>query len=409
MWLKKIAEFFKSPEEKQEEIIDFLELRKWLAPRLDMGIAADFVEIGRIKADMEKAIEALEKVDVMPLKVEEKLKDFVRGNRNAYVISLRSFMGKLKAPEAFDSGSVAEFCTTFDREIADFSRKTMKNYYIMKQLIGKELEAIAKCLKKVEVLTNDIGRKLKDGRLEKMEDVMRKLNGIYSHVDEKGEREKKLVELERQRDLLAEKEEKLEKEAKALENGKEFSEYTALKAKTEELGKKQYDLKNGIAMRFSEISRVLRKHAKLQPNKLIDNYLEDAYEAVMHDSHLAIAGILEALNAELKEGKIEEKDSKKLQQTVSAIDKAYFERLRDDSKKLSDELRDCEERLAKNKFEKDRDSLIAEMGKAEKELSETEEKVRGMKNRAIGNEVKAIQEDLKALGFSVKVANAPLD
>lgn len=394
-------------EEEAVEEIEFPELGKWLVAKMDLGLITDFAELKKILADMEKDIQVLESVSVSEAKVEQKLKELVIGNKRAYAISLRSFINSILTPEKLDHKSIMGFCTGLESALAEFSQKTIRNYYIMKNLIGKELEAIALDLKKLEVLTRGMKKKISEKNLELLEQVHHKLSEIYKYLGETEKRNKELSELEQGRAGLLEKEAKLKKEIDGLKEGPLFAAFTEAKGRKESLEQRELNLKNELIGLFAILSRPLRKLAKLKPDKLIEKYIEDPHAALLHDIELKIDDILAELQKHVKAKKIEEKGEEKLINIVKGADREYFSRVKLELKNISSELKKCEEAIAENKFEEERDRLLKRLNSVEREMGEADARIDAIKSQKVDEDIKTIDDDIKKLGFGVKIKNAP--
>lgn len=402
-------EFLKRFRKEVKEEVDFFELGKWLAPKMEMGITSDFAEMRKIMEDLKGELRVLEGVDVAGMKVEDKLKEFVKGNRKSYLIAMRSFLAQVRQPEKFDHNSLLGFCNGFEKELESLSKKTVKNYYIMKNLIGAELEAVAKGMKKLDLLVKEMKQKITTGKLELMEDVQHKLSEIYLYISEEEKRRKGLDELEKERGRLQEKENELRQELESFRTGSQFREFTELKNKSANLAQKQLDVSNELRSRFSVISRPLRKLEKSKPSRIVENYIENPVDALMEDSHFSIVSQLGQLTEDIKEGRIKEKAGEKILKVLRSMGKEYFRKSREEIKELGEKLRKCNEQIEKVEFESKRDKLVEHLNRLEKELGETGSKIESVKSKRIGQDIDDIEDDLKKLGFKVVIKDAPYD
>jgi len=390
---------------EEKEKIDFFELTKWLLPKLDMGFQEDFQKIKELSSSLAKALESLEAIDIKSMQVEEKLKGFVLGNRKAYVLSLNTFRRLLEQPEKLDSNSIKNYCNELQEEMTLFSKKTTKNFYIMQNLIGKELEEIRKQLNELTKIIQEMSDKTK--KLKLIEEILSRLKEIYNYIDEKETRESSLVNSEKERDSLLQKEKELKDKIESFKKGKVFLELTQLKQKRSELENELYILKNNFNTNFASISRPLRKLAKIYMDKLLEKYLDLPFETLFKDENLEIVNLLESLKKEMDAEKIIEKNQDKLLSSLNEMDKEYFENIKNNFKTKEQELIDCNKKIESNTFEKELLEFISDLKKIESKLAEANEKIEKFKEKAITQDIEKIEQDLKKLGFNIRVENAP--
>ena len=162
MW-KFLKKLFAQEEEK--ETVEFFELEKYLAEKAWKGISSDIEKLQKIRELIANNLEKLQNKDIDAEKVQDRAKDVIKGNRNAFVIMLRKFVESIEPPKDLSVKAINQFCKTFEAELADFNEKTVRNYFIMKALIGEELEAINKNLKESETIIRGIKKTLTAGIL----------------------------------------------------------------------------------------------------------------------------------------------------------------------------------------------------------------------------------------------------
>ncbi|MBU2589607.1 MAG: hypothetical protein KKB39_02470 [Nanoarchaeota archaeon] len=403
-----MLDFFKKLFKGEEkEKIDFFELTKWLLPKLDLGFNEDFQKIKEISNSLSKALENLEAIDIKAMQVEERLKGFVLGNRKAYILSLNTFRKLLEQPEKLDSSSIKDYCNKLQEEMTIFSKKTTKNFYIMQNLIGKELEEIRKKLNELTNIIKDISKKT--DKLELIENIIFKLKEIYDYIDEKETRNKFLLEAEEERNNFMQEEKELKNKIENFKKNKVFLELIDLKQKRGNLENNLYTIKSNFTNKFAYISRPLRKLSKMYMDKLIDKYLDNPFSALFKDENLEIVNLLESLNKEMNNGKISEKNQDKILILLAEINKEYFESVKSNFQLKEQELVICNEKIEKNTFDNDLQKLISHLKVLEEKLLEIDEKIERFKEKAISQDIEKIEQNIKKLGFNIEVENAPYD
>lgn len=404
--LKFLKNLFGEKEEKKEEV-NFFELAKWIEPKVWQEIRLDFSELKVARDSLVSKAEELQKKNLDNAMVEARIKDVVKGNRNALVINLRQLVSKTEPPSDFSAKKVLGFCDIFYAEMDDFNKRTARNYFISKHLIGEELDEIRKSLKSIEDIVRRIHRKTAEGRVMLLEDVQEKLRDIYSYVEEKGKRAETIRENEQKLKDLLDKEKMLAAGIEKIKDGAEFASLEKLKQEKEEAGKDIEKIKARIREEFAEISRPLKKFAKFKDVKAVDSWLENPVEAVENHSD-KISGILRSAAESMSKNEIDSKNPEKDIQKMHELAAKSIE-LKDSLAALEETIKMVNSKIKENKVEEEKDKLIAELNNAEKEIAETEEKIESIKEKNIHEDIAKIKEDLKRAGFRVEMHGIPFE
>jgi len=391
-------------QEEKIETVNFFELEKYLAEKAWKSISSDIERLQKIRESITTNLESLQGKDIDAEKVQNRAKDVIKGNRNAFVIMLRKFIDSIEPPKDLSVKTISEFCRAFEAEISDFNEKTARNYFIMKALIGEELEAINKNLKESETIVREIKKGIDSGHLILLEDLQMRIKDIYRHIEGKEEKEKEILKLEKETAELLEKEKTLTDRINAMKEGKEFAELGTLKSELQMKSEEESEVKNRIKSMAAEVARPLRKYEKTIPNKHILRFLEDPVEAVKEEHELA--KIMHSAAESMQKGEIDSKNSEKeiqkLQELSSSMgglkERILF------LEKGKDELK---EKIKQNKAEEERDRLIEELNHIEKNLAETETRLDSLRKKDVKDDIAIIKDDLKKSGFKLEITHVP--
>jgi hypothetical protein len=398
--------------EPEEEKVDFYKLSEWLTSKSEFDFGIDLTEIGRTRETIDKNLKALAKVDVAKLKVEEKLKILVEGNRPAYIRSVSSFLDKIEMPEELDSETLSEFCKKIQSELNKLNKRTQRNFFILQNLIGEELMAVVKALKKLDILAERIKDKMKIGQLDVVEDVQNRLKDIYTYIGEGEQRKKKLRDLDKEKADLMETVQNLNLEIKRMKTGSRLQELNELRSKKDDLLEKINGVRNGFENRFSPLQKALKKMSKIEPSKIVENYAHKPFYTLMDDHKLEILTILRHLRKYVEKDKLELKEGKKekILPAIDYLDKEYLREVRLAVRKAEEDILQAEEKLKGNTFERDVNKLISRFNEKNTQLTEIDNKVSKMKERNITKDIKIIEKDLNKLtGVKIVIENAPVD
>ncbi|HII15096.1 MAG TPA: hypothetical protein HA362_02180 [Nanoarchaeota archaeon] len=405
MW-KFLRSLFEAREEKAK--VDFFELEKFIAERMWKDARQDAEALNNARQKLEEGLEKLQQKSIDDAKVQERIKDVVKGNRNAFAITLRILLQQTAPPASYSTKSVIEFCRRFNEAMEDFNKKTIRNYFIMKNLIGEELEEIRKGLKETETIARRMQKNAEKGEMALLEDIQKRLADIYRHLEEKEERESRLELLEKKAKDLLEKEKEATEAIEKLKDSPEFTELAKDKAGLQEAMKELEAVKNRLRSEFSEVSRPLKKFEKAYPSRMISEYVEGPVEAIRKDDALKMAGLLHSAAESLGKGEIESKNLEKETQKVQELGSRLGE-MRSSMLAVEAKLDEFAEKIKRNRAEEERGLKIAALNAIEKELAETETAIEDMKERAIGKDIEAIKTDLKKAGFDAELENVPYE
>lgn len=398
-FLKKI---FENKEEREK--VGFFELEKHIAEKAWNSLRDDIERLQKAREAILNNIEALEKKDIDSVKVQDRAKDVVKGNRNAYVIMLRKFADSIEPPSELTSDSILLFCRKFEAEIIDFNNKTARNYFIMKTLIGEELEAIRQNLKEVESVLTSLKKDVETGRLCAIEDLQRQLKDIYRHIENKGEHEKEMQRIGKETEMLLSKEKEVTEKINAMKNEKSFIELENLKSGLQQKTDEETTIKARIRNSFAELSRPLRKYEKVYPSKVLAKFLEDPVAAMEENSD--IAKILHSAAESMQKGEIDSKNTEKDMQNLEELS-SKFDEMKERLLLIEKEKEEIKENIRNNRAEEERDMMIKELNRIAGELSDSEEKLEALKSRDIRKDIEKVKEDLKKIGMHMELRNVP--
>ncbi|MFH1065237.1 MAG: hypothetical protein V1734_01900 [Nanoarchaeota archaeon] len=391
-------------QEEEKETVNFFELEKYLAEKAWKGISSDIEKLQKIRESITSNLEKLQGKDIDAEKVQDRAKDVIKGNRNAFVIMLRKFADSIEPPKDLNVKTINEFCKTFEAELVNFNEKTIRNYFIMKALIGQELEAINKNLKESEAIVREIKKDIDSGHLALLEDMQMRIKDIYTHIEGKEEKEKEILKLKNETKELFDKEKALTDKISAMKEGKEFAELENLKSELQIKSEEETEVKNRVKSMAAEVARPLRKYEKIISNKHILRFLEEPVEAVKEERELA--KIMHSAAESMQKGEIDSKNSEKeiqkLQELSSSIDE-----LKERMLFLEKGKEEIKESIKQNKAEEERDKLIEELSNVERNLAETETRLDSLRKKDIKEDIAKIKEDLRKSGFKLELKNVP--
>ncbi|MFH1636866.1 MAG: hypothetical protein ABIB71_00400 [Candidatus Woesearchaeota archaeon] len=401
--LKRIKDIFRKKVEAKE--VEFMELGEWISSVILDGIQPALSCYNQNLQKLNVSLDSLESVDVSKQRVEDKLKVMIKGNKPAYITAVRNFSKKISIPEKITARNLNIFCENFEEALKDFSRRTVRNYSVMKTIIGKELDTVALALKGLDRSVGEIKSQIP--KVKEIEEVSSKLTDIYSYLDEK---DKKLKTLEEHRVSLMQKERLSHEDIKALRESKIFAELESLKAEKQDIGEKMQYLRNDFNSKMAVLQRPLRKLSKLDVLKKTDGYAAQPFETLIGDEEMEINAIITSLKDSMERGKIDVKSTAAVSSVLTELTHPFIERTRQRYVKLKIRLREVESDIGQNRFEEKEKKLLAEFKELEAKLATVNSEIDRLRHRKVSEDISAIGQELKSIiGHKVVVKNAPVD
>ena len=398
---------FGSKEEEHPFEVDFSNLSEWLWKFIEGEISRDIAQYGILLASLKESIAALEKLNVEKENVEKKLKELVRGNKPAYANSLNILIKKIEPPQKLSSKQLEEFCKNVENAIDDFGKRSVRNYAVLKTIIGKELADIINILKQIESLELSLKEKyLKSSRLKAIEDLRRRLAFFYEF---EASREKKSAELKKlihKKEAVSMEINNIKAKIEELRKSDSFIGYEEINLQKSSLGAEELKLKGKASAIFSELSRPLKKMDK--SNERISKYCDNPYAALIEDTDLEILGFISELNKKLESGKIVVKNKKKLMKEI--VDYSQnIKKISERAHQISKDMKSLHSKLSSNTFQKEEKELTYRFQSLENELSDTISEIDSLKEQGKDFNLMKISGDIeKIVGRKVIIKNAPV-
>ena len=255
--------FLKKIFQKKEETLNlsFNELSPWLIKNIEFSLDQEIKEIEEAKISFKKAINILEEAKIKA-KAGKRIETAVNTNKNTYITALKAFENKIELPSKYNYSYLKQYTLNFKDKIKNLNKRTIRNYHIIKTLIGEELEEVAKKLRGVDQSIDNLTNRIEKNKLKEIEEIherLKELNEILISNKEKTTTEK---ELKKSQKSLLEKEKTIKEKIEKLEDSEEFKEYNQLKQKRDENKKQINDLNSDFLSYYLSIERSIRKFLK---------------------------------------------------------------------------------------------------------------------------------------------------
>lgn len=394
-----LKRIFSSPEEKEEiKELKLEEIEGWVSSVHKTTINEDFEKIKDIIKCVSEKLDELEKVDIDKRKVELKLRAMTYGNKVAYINQTNSFLSWISPPE-ISSTKILEFCESFERKIESYNKRTIRNFFVMKNLIGEELDNIAISIKELDSTVKSIKSKVEAEQLVEYEALIANARKILKIAKEEKEGTNAIQRLGKEKEETQLAYENILKRAKELEESEKTLALKQLKAQKDNLHTLLLFKINELVNIFSPIQKAMKKMVKLEDSGSIAGYAEEPCKALINDEELKIAKILEELKENIEKNKIELKADKKYK-TIESINKLkadYLKEWRESYIRIKKEIDITIEEIGNSDVE---DEMLTTRLKAEdarRKIGEVESKINNQEKVDIGQEKEEIGNKIYSL------------
>jgi hypothetical protein len=296
------------------------------------------------KESIKRRIETLSAAALKNSKITDKERQFMEGNRSAYIAKVELLCNTIGFPESL--ADVAESHNNFSDRLEQFAKSTTKPYYVLQQFLANESRDIALSVKSFEKSFAEARKLSEELASHRLDDLRGGISALNSLIDNKASMKSRHEEL--QSTIVADQE-KLDLLKKEEERILQSREHTVLARQKERLsiaGEKLKQKEDELLYEFSVLNHALKKYVKIayEHEELAGRYAENPLQTLISDLNLEIVAVLAKMREAIERGSIELKDRKK-DKTLSAMSRMtseYFGKFLSAYNQLSVEKRDLE-------------------------------------------------------------------
>jgi hypothetical protein len=329
-FLKRLFKKEKKPAEKST--INSSELSEWfeskthdIINKIVHDIGHEFSEIKSGIEDAKKALRELENAKLMNEGITLKEKQFMEGNRLAYIKKVNYYLSKI-SPGKMSLSETHSFVNNYRKEAIDFSKGSLRAFQITKNFFGDQLDEITKCIKEIDSSINAVSDILNQDNMTAINETKTKIKELNGLIQKREELISSIEEDEKNYEELKVAKADYELKIIRLKKHPAYLELQELNERLKGFEDELKILKSQFLDSFMQVDKALKKVSKLGDEGLIAKYLEDPVSALLSDSELKILDTLrrtkEALEADQLE--IEEKKKEKIVTRINEITKEYL-------------------------------------------------------------------------------------
>lgn len=400
--------FLKKFLKPKEEVVNFSEIDQWLDghnSELDT-LKENLKELERLKLEIFENLKILEKVDITQSKVEDRVKHIVQGNLPAYTNAIRIFLRKIVTPKEADVVMLETFCSTFESEFDSLNKRTFRNFQIIREIVGKELESVARSVKSLELLVKEFKKSSEKARM--IIDLKENAKLIEDNLNSKEKNEQKRQELQKHKQELLELSKRVSKELESLKGSKKAKDLEILKIDEKKISDNLKILENSLVTLFSPLQKALKKYNNLCFIKKVESYLENPVETLVNDSDLEILKFLEDVKKMVEDEKIDLKDDKKKKtvESLDKIDEGFVKKFVSEHSSLKKDLVSVQKEIKINTLPKEILELEKEFNLCMFKIENVDREINKIKDFDINSEIAMLERKLsEVFGFKVKLEN----
>ncbi len=396
--------FLKKLFQKKEEIkdISFNELSSWLVNNIEFSLDKELNEFKLAKFSLEEAISQLNKAKTKDNA--KRIENAVKTNKKTYITALKSFLNKVDEPKKLDYESLTTYIKEFDEKLKNLNKRTIRNYHIIKTIIGEELEEIRKALQHLDSSVKKIKETIEKYKLKEIEEIHLKVKEINDNIIKNKEVDKTHHKLNKEKKLLDQKEKSISKKIEELKISSEFKKYELLKYENKKILENINNINSELLSKYTPLEHSLRKLLK-DDQKTLESLKDQKFIAKNPEK---LKQILKQLKESIDSKKIVLKNPEKTNKQITAL-REYSDVYKEKTKELSENLTNNQKTMKENKFEEELEEITKELKEVELKIIKTTNDLDNTKKENIEEAVIIIEKNLKKIGHPIKIKNVTLD
>ena len=317
-FLKKI---FQNEEQQTKKVIEvrLYNLEEWLNEKSKplMEEVQQQIEkiLMKVNEEAQRAkinLEVLENAKLQNSNIPFKAKQYMEGNRKSYIRTINSFLGKLEINNK-DYFYLANFCDSFDEQINDLNKGTLRSYTILQEFLSNETSEIAQNLKNFDNYFGELKLILNDKKIVDVNNAKEKAKSLKIKSKQKINLDIDFKGAEADLRLLNNEKDTIMLEIMNFNKSEENNKFLQLNEEKKNKLTALYSDENQILQSFSVLQRPLRKysHVAFEHEEIVLNYLKQPIETLANDKNLVILQVLKNMEKLMEKNKLQIDDKKK--------------------------------------------------------------------------------------------------
>ena len=352
------------------------------------------------------SMDLLEFADLQNPNIPFKAKQYMEGNRKAYIKSINSFLGQMEINNK-DYFYLLDFCKSFEYLMNDLNKSTFRSYAILQEFFANETAKIAKNLKNFDEMFKDLKSILNSPEIKNINKARTKTQNLKAKSKQKINFSVDLKSAEAELSLANQEKLELLAQIESFNKSEDHNFFLSLTDQKKSMMSTFQNEQDKFLQSFSILERPLRKysHTSFENEEIILKYLGNPIESLTNDREFKILGILEKLKEGIASNSIQLDDKKKEKsiEEIKKLNKKFLERLLKDYYSFKEQMEEVEKKMkATNVAEKfrqfnkrleDLNIKIEKLSEESKKLGSDFEKI----SKSINEEKEEIKSDAKGI------------
>jgi len=368
---------------------------------------------GKIAEEITKTrnnLEVLKKAELRNENIPLKAKQFMEGNREAYIRIVNNLVDSINIEDDF--ASILKFCDDFNERLAHFTKSTTKAYQVLQEFFANESREIALNIKGLDSSIKKLKQAIKDKNLDRIKYIQDEISSIDNKKIKKHETKKNLEDQEKKKEHHLTLKKELEESHKKTKSSKEHDELLTLNEMRKKALNELNELKSRVFHDFSVINSALKKYARITVKDpiMLKKYLETPVLTLINDAELKILEFLDGAKKSILNEEIELKDKKKSKtlDNIDKLNKEFLTAFKHNYKKIEQKIKSFEEKIQKNtsketleEIEKKVDEVNIILEKLERNISYLKEEIEKIDfekiKRKLEKEIKEVFDEIVSI------------
>ena len=250
-----------------------------------------------------------------------KAKQYMEGNRKAYMRSINSFLGHMEINNK-DYFYLVDFCKLFDELLNDLNRGTLRSYTILQEFFANETNKIAQNLRNFDALFAELKSTLNHEKMIAVNNAREKVQSLKAKTSQKINLSIDFKNIEVAIKLASDEKDAIMAEIEKFSKSEQHTNFLELNDEKKSKTASFYNDENQILQSFSVLERPLRKysHVAFEHEEIVLDYMKQPIETLVNDKNLMILEVLKNLEKTLEEDKLQV-DEKKKEKSIEEIKK----------------------------------------------------------------------------------------
>lgn len=322
-------DWFRGKQEEGKITLKFDDIDSYIIRNVNLKTASNKAieqAYNRISLELEDIKHNLNDLSVADVKdkVPDKARVKVLANRDAYVKVMQAFLQTIHLPDVINEEIALNFANDLNSSLDNFSKTTKKNFYIVEQLLGVELDKVTQNLRVVSATIDTLKNELEKEDSIILKNLRQRISILRDKKSKFSDISKKVEELESTLSPFIKSRQAIEEDIARMKSSKDYEILANLNKEKDSIEKKMKDLEQNFLQSFSQVSKIIKKYNKERKIKLLESYLEIPFDTLLKDSSMEILNHLKEMQNLSDELQLKGKTKEKILASMSKINHQYL-------------------------------------------------------------------------------------